>query len=88
MNELEIRAAVVALLGEVAPGSDVRGLKDGDDIREKLDIDSMDFLNFVIGLQEKLGVEIPEPDYPKVFTFGDCLRYLASRVTKGEGTER
>jgi acyl carrier protein len=39
----------------------------------------MDFLNFVIGLHERLGVDIPEADYPRLTTVADCIAYLSQR---------
>lgn len=47
-------------------------------MRDQPDIDSMDFLNFVIGLHKELKVEIPEADYPKLATLDGCVNYLAS----------
>jgi acyl carrier protein len=47
--------------------------------RDQLDIDSMDFLNFVIAVHEALHVEIPEADYPKLATLNGCVEYLAAR---------
>jgi len=73
-----IRAAVLRALGGVAPEADLEHLQPDVSFREQLDIDSMDFLNFVIALHKELGVEIPERDYPKVATLRGCMEYLAS----------
>jgi len=51
-----------------------------------LDIDSMDFLNFVIALDEKLDVRIPESDYPKLSTLDACVEFLSSRNTAKEAS--
>jgi acyl carrier protein len=47
---------------------------------EALDLDSMDFLNFMIGLHERTGVEIPELDYPQVATVEGCAAYLVAHM--------
>ena len=47
-------------------------------MREGLDIDSFDHLNFLIGLHERLGVDIPEKDYGKLNTVNEILNYLAA----------
>ena len=47
------------------------------DLREWLDIDSLDFLNVVIAINERTGVEIPERDYPRLVTLADCVTYLS-----------
>ena len=51
-----------------------------EDVREALDIDSFDFLNFLIGLNEALGVEIPEADYGKLVSLNDITTYLADTI--------
>ena len=55
-------------------------------MRKTLDIDSYDFLNFLIGLSEKLGVEVPEEDYGKIRSLKELLTYLSERV--GQGVSR
>jgi acyl carrier protein len=76
----EIKAAVLRALGEIAPEADLAAIKPDVSFRDQLDIDSMDFLNFVIAVHEALHVEIPEADYPKLITLNGCVEYLASRV--------
>jgi acyl carrier protein len=76
MTEAEIRKLAAEVLGDIAPEADLGGLSDDEDIREALDLDSMDFLNFVIGLHKASGVEIPEADYPKLFTMKGVIAYL------------
>ena len=59
-----------------APEADPATLDGGEDMREALDLDSMDFLNFVIALHKRSGVEIPESDYSKLFTLDGAVAYL------------
>jgi len=68
---------VLRMLGEVAPEADLTAIKPDVSFRDQLDIDSMDFLNFVIAVHEALHVEIPEADYPKLNTLNACVEYLA-----------
>lgn len=75
----EVKAVVLRVLGEIAPEADLTVLKPDVNFRDQLDIDSMDFLNFVIALHEELHVEIPEADYPKLATLNGCLDYLTAR---------
>lgn len=74
----DIRAAVLAALGGIAPEADLGSLDPGESLREQLDLDSMDFLNFVIAVHKRLGVEIPESDYPKLATLDGAMSYLAA----------
>ena len=78
MSSDAIRAAVLRALGKVAPEADLEQLQPDVGFREQLDMDSMDFLNFVIGLHKELQVDIPEKDYPKLSTLRGCLDYLTS----------
>ena len=80
MNPQEIRATVLASLADVAPEADPSSLAPNADLRDALDIDSMDFLRFVVALHDRLHVDIPENDYPKVRTLEACVEYLAAKL--------
>jgi len=77
MSKDEIRATVLRVLGQIAPEADLTQLNPTRRLRDQLDIDSMDLLNFVIALHKELHVEIPEADYPKLATLQGCVDYLA-----------
>jgi acyl carrier protein len=78
MTQDEIRAAVYRALSSVAPEADPETLQPNVLLRDQLDIDSMDFLNFVIALHKDLRVEIPEQDYSQLATVKGCVEYLAT----------
>lgn len=80
MSEAEIKEAVFKILRRIAPEADPRQLAPEENIRERLDIDSFDYLQLMIGLHESLGVEIPEADYPQLATLSGMVRYLSARV--------
>lgn len=83
MNRLltpdETRQTVLHLLSEIAPEADLTTLKPSVSLRDQLDIDSMDFLNFVISLHKTFGVDIPEADYPKYGTLNGCMEQLSAK---------
>ena len=79
MTRDDLRAAVLRVLGEIAPEADLAALDPHVGFRDQLDLDSMDVLNFVVGLRAALGVEIPETDYPKLATLEACVDYLEAR---------
>lgn len=81
MNTNEIRASVLEALGTVAPEADLSSLGGSSDLRDTLDIDSMDFLRLVVSLHDKLHVDVPERDYPKMRTLDDCVAYLGSKLS-------
>lgn len=75
----EIRIAILAALKSVAPEIDPAAIAADQPLREQIDIDSFDFLNVIIRLNESLGVDIPEKDYAELATLDGATRYLASR---------
>ena len=77
MTEPEIKDAVFNVLRKIAPEADLSSLRPDENLREALDIDSFDFLQFIIGLHESLKIEIPESDYSQLSTLTGVLRYLA-----------
>jgi acyl carrier protein len=76
----EIRTKVVDILGQVVPELEPGELAADAPLRDQLDIDSMDFLNFAIGLHKAFGVEVPEADYRQLATLDGCVAYLAARI--------
>jgi len=80
MTSDEIGETVLRILGEIAPEADLDRIEPNVDLRDQLDIDSMDFLNFVIGIHRELGVDIPEADYSRLATLDAIVEYLRARV--------
>jgi acyl carrier protein len=80
MSDIDIRTAIVEELSNIAPEADLATVDPAADLREALDIDSMDFLNFVIALHRRLGVDIPEIDYPKLVTLKGAMAYLTAKA--------
>ncbi|HEY4981020.1 MAG TPA: acyl carrier protein, partial [Pseudolabrys sp.] len=65
MSDIDIRKVVQEELNNIAPEVDMASVDPAADLREALDIDSMDFLNFVTAIHHRLSIDIPEIDYPK-----------------------
>ncbi|MDI9848557.1 acyl carrier protein [Rhodoblastus sp. 17X3] len=80
MNDTEIRTIFLEEIGNIAPESDSRKLDPAADLREALDLDSMDFLNLMTAIHRRVGVNIPELDYPELFTLDGAIRYLANQL--------
>ncbi len=80
MNSNEILTLVVAELANVAPETDAASIDPDADLRDALDIDSLDFLNFIAALHKKTGVNVPEPDYSKLLTLNKAVAYLAAKL--------
>ena len=80
MTEAEIKQVVREALSNVAPEVDFNAIDPGKDLRDQIDIDSVDFLNFVIGLHKALNIEIPDADVAKLTTLNGCVNYLLAKT--------
>ncbi len=84
----DIRAVVLRALAHVAPELEPKTLRGDAPLRREVDLDSVDFLNFVLELHRQLGVDVPEVDYAKLATLDDCVAYLASRLAPAYSPSR
>ena len=80
MNDAEIRALALRVLQSIAPEIEEVDLRDDKPLRAQIDLDSMDWLNFLLGLHRELSVDIPESDYARLVTLADVVAYLRQRV--------
>jgi acyl carrier protein len=80
MSTVDVRNVVRAELSNIAPEVDIAQIDGAADLREALDIDSMDFLNFITAVHHRLGIDIPELDYPKLITLDGAVGYLVERL--------
>ncbi len=80
MNEAEIRTVALRVLKSIAPEIEEDELRDDRPLRNQVDLDSMDWLNFLLGLHRELKVEIPEADYAHLVTLNDVTAYLRQRI--------
>ena len=78
----QVRATILDLLGGIAPELDPASLRPAEPLREQIDLDSFDFLNVLIVLKERLGVEVPEKDYAAVQTLEGMVRYFGHRCAQ------
>lgn len=85
MTPDELRAIILEELGNIAPEADLDSVPGDADLREELDIDSMDVLNFVAALHKRLGVDIPDRDQPKLLTLDGAVAYLQDKLAAPAG---
>jgi acyl carrier protein len=76
VTDTELRDLLLDVLSEIAPEADAADLDPTADLRDELDLDSMDMLNVATGLEERLGISVPEADYPRLRTLEDAVAYL------------
>jgi acyl carrier protein len=79
VNTQEATQAIEEVLGQVAPDADLTGLAPDADLRDTLELDSLDFLSFVEGLSKRVGQRVDEDDYPKLATMASASAFIAGR---------
>jgi acyl carrier protein len=80
MTPEQVRQAFIEALGQIAPEGDFERLQPDRPLRDQLDIDSYDFLQLMIALHERLGVDVPEADYQRLGTLQGALDYLTAAL--------
>lgn len=78
----DLKQTVLRLLGEIAPEADLAAVNPDVSFRDQLDIDSIDFLNFVVALHKQFQIDVPESDYPELVTIEGCVRYLQRKLVR------
>lgn len=76
MQATDISQAILDIISSIAPDEDLSDVKPSVRLRDQLDLDSMDFLDIVMELRKRYGVEVPEEDYPKLASLDSCVEYL------------
>jgi acyl carrier protein len=78
MNNEQARQTIFEVLGEIAPEVDPATVDDASDLTEQLDLDSMDYLNWMLGINQATGVEIPQRDVSRFLTIDGAVDYLVT----------
>ncbi len=76
MTKAEAKALIIEVLGGIAPEAEFDKLPGNAQLREELDLDSMDFLDFVAAVHERTDIDIPESEYGRLATLDDAVAYL------------
>jgi acyl carrier protein len=80
MDPEMLAQTVVALLRAIAPEVEPEALEPRRPLRRQVDLDSMDWLNFLVSLNERFGVNIPEADYARLVSLNDVVDYLQNHM--------
>jgi len=79
MTEDQVKQIVIDIINEIAPDEDTTDLKSEVNLRDQMDLDSMDFLDIVMELRKQHGIEVPEAEYPKLASLDSCAEYLTPK---------
>jgi acyl carrier protein len=82
MTKEQIKATVLEIIAQIIPDEDLSNLKGDIPIREQVELDSMDFLDIIMELRKRYGIEVPENDYMQLATLDGSVVYLEPRMKK------
>jgi acyl carrier protein len=80
MTKDEIRSITLEVLGQIAPDADLENLDPAKSFRDQFEFDSVDYLNFVLTLEKRLEIKIPEIECPRLASLDGCIAYLAGKL--------
>lgn len=86
MTKEEVKQIVLDIISEIAPDEDLSNIKPDVRLRDQLELDSMDFLDIVMELRKRYGIEVPEDDYPKLASLDSCAEYLGPKFASKVGS--
>lgn len=84
VNPEQLRALILEIIGEVAPEADLGSINPTLSFHDQFEIDSVDYLTIMMTIENRLGIVIPEADYPKLSSLDGCRRYLVPRLSSAE----
>ena len=84
MTKEEIVLAVKDIIHTIAPDEELDGLDHAEPLRDQIELDSMDFLDIVMELRKRYGVQVPEEDYKELATLQSCADYLEPHMADKE----
>lgn len=79
-NRQTVIDGALEVLRSIAPEVEPGAINLAQPLRRQVDLDSMDWLNFLVGLHARFGVTIAEADYAKLVCLNDVVDYLQTRL--------
>jgi len=80
MTRDKIKNVILEIIEDIDEDADFNGLKPDEQLRDQLDLDSMDFLDIVMELRKRYKLQIPEEEYPELSTLNSCVNYLEPKL--------
>jgi len=82
MTKEKIKSLILEIIAEIVPDEDLSHLKSDIRIRDQIELDSMDFLDIIMELRKRYGIEVPEDDYMELATLDSAVAYLEPRMNR------
>jgi acyl carrier protein len=83
MKPEEAKAIIFQVLGDIAPEIDPMTVNHSLDLTEQLDLDSIDYLNWMLGISESVGIDIPQRDVSRFLTIDGAAEYVVGHASPG-----
>jgi acyl carrier protein len=80
MTKEQIKDTILEIIAQIIPDEDLSNLKSDIPIREQVELDSMDFLDIIMELRKRYGIEVPESEYVQLATLDGSVAYLEPRM--------
>ena len=80
MKREELLAAILDTLTGIAPEIDAATLAPAKPLRDQVDLDSADWLNFLVALHGRLGIDIPDADAARLTTLEKLVEYCEKKL--------
>ncbi len=80
MTKEQIKATILEIIAQIIPDEDLSNLKGDIPLREQVELDSMDFIDIIMELRKRYGIEVPEDDYTQLATLDGSVAYLEPRM--------
>ncbi len=80
MTKEQIKDKILEIIAQIMPDEDLSNLKGDIPLREQVELDSMDFLDIIMELRKRYGIEVPEDDYVHLDTLDGSVAYLEPRM--------
>jgi acyl carrier protein len=84
MKDDQIKQAIIEIIADIAPDEDTSNIDPAVRLRDQMDLDSMDFLDIVMELRKRYGVQVPDTDYQHLATLDSCVEYLRDKMAGKE----
>jgi acyl carrier protein len=82
MTKDDCKKLVIDIISDIAPDEDLSAIKPDVRLRDQLQLDSMDFLDIVMELRKRHGIEVPETDYGQLASLESCAEYLTPKFVQ------
>ena len=84
MTRDDVITAIKDIIATIAPDEELEGLDTAEPLRDQIELDSMDFLDIVMELRKRYGVQVPEEEYGELATLSSCAEYLFPKLEDKE----